>query len=1233
MFEIRDDQIDAMRASMRAAFPDSVLRDLLESGCDATRTNSSVVTTDERGFETRMHFRDDGLPDRVVMPSGFTYRFEHDERGRMSGLEPRGNALVRFTRDESDRITAVSREGIDHYDFEYDDSGRVVAIGYPDGTRKRWERDESGQVTAVVDRTGARTLHERDADGQLLAVVDPLGRATRFDSAGGTLLGVEFPDGTREDYWYDEERSTAVVTGRDGEPVVQALDEVGAISGVYSIDGSFVEYDYAADGSLASATNDSGTVGFSCDDVAGIDKERTAQGVTRVRRDADGRWTEMATPFGDTIRYEYDADGRLIGMRDWSGRASQFVWAKDGSLAEVRLPNGLVEKRRYSQHARLSHATVGIKGAKPLSEQRYRYDSCGRLVEIADDGVDNPWTKSLSYDPESRLLAVRDGDGTVVESFQHDAKGNIVRDGELDVEVGPMDDIRRHGDRELEYDALGNIAALPSPRGRLHCRFAKDGSLRETELNGTTVRYEYDALGRRTLKTDGTRTWRFGWFGQQLIWEQYQNEPSAEWVRRDYLYLPNTPEPFAFREHGRCYYLQNDARGAVIRVFRDDGVLVWSARYDAFGEAHVEVARVRQPLRLVGQYLDEETGLHHQIVRYYCPWLKTYISREPRWVEPEARNYAYCNNDPYNFVDPTGGFVFCLLAAVAAVAVGAVVGGVAAAMSGGDWRAGAVRGALSTAGAIIGFALGGPVGATVGGVIGSGLGGFAGSVTQQYLDGEPICWKCALTEGAVAAAFDLALLGLGKIPGVKSAARAIGRVLAGKAGALKAWAGPAVSRAARFLGRAAKGGAERMGKAIARNAPAVRRAAANLAARGRAAVARQAGQVKQAMEREASRIARRAPKLAAQARQGAERAAERAVAAGRQLRDGAVKLGGQMREGFETQVAPRIQAAATRARDSMKRFGESISGKAAPYRPRAQRVWDQFKQDFEGGHGHPHFHGPKMQQVEQFAAHEAGHHANREFIAKYTARKWAEHKVIALSGLPAYHGPGHHGGHGEHGEGHGEQHGEEHGGHEQAHGEEHPAEHDEHAAPHPEHPASPQASEGFAAARLTDECEHDNNVKSGSQDTVIGKQPAARLGDQVTSCVRCLSPPGKIVTGSKTVFINSVAAARVSDQVECGGADEPPPPGKHPPVTPYVVKKEDDYVGAVFRDDAFLIEEEEPDEDGTPPPPDEQPERKPMSFLDGLSLDLDPGSAIITGEQDGGNNTIAQGEQTVIVGG
>jgi RHS repeat-associated protein len=787
VLEIREDQIELFRAAVRAGLPDAILRELRAAGVDARAAKGAVALTDRRNFVTRIEFREDGAPEQLVLPSGERYRFDLDDAGRLTALSHSGGGRIELQRDEEGHIIGVSQPGTEGYGFSYQGE-RLAALRGPDGRERRFEYDADGRLTATVDRAGARTEYLRAEDGTLREVRDPLGRTTLYETEGGALSAIVHPDGTREEFGFDPNARVGVVTRRDGGRVKHELDHTGALSSVTWPDGRRVEVDVDEHQRLRAVHDADSTVRFE-DDRKTI-REKTADGIVRTHHDPEGRVTRLVTPQGDEVGYEYDEDGRLASVVDWEGRRHSFGYGPDGTVREIRYGNGLVEMQRYGSAARLECARVSDK-ERTVSEQRYRYDACARLTEIEDLERNHGWLRRLAYDAEDRLTSVVDSSVTALERFEYDAKGNMIRDGSLDLEVGPMDQPLRRGTQPIAYDANGNIVDLPGPFGSIRCVFGPDGTLRETRLGQHTVRYEYDALGRRVLKTDGVRSWHYGWHGHQLLWEDYQEAPGARGVRRDYLWSPDGFVPLAFREGGRTYWIQCDARGAPIRVFRQDRSVVWSARYDSFGGATVDVEHVRQPWRLMGQYHDDETGLHHSHCRYYSPHIKSYLSRDPLWYEPGAANYSYAKNSPYTYADPFGG-PFFLLAAVAAVAIGAVVGAVIAAATGGDPIAGAVEGAVGVAGAIVGGIvggmIGGPVGMVAGGMAGSALGAAAGSLTENLRRGEPLCVPCALKAAGVALAVDVALLGLGKIPGVRQVARRLGNKLASKGQALKRWA-------------------------------------------------------------------------------------------------------------------------------------------------------------------------------------------------------------------------------------------------------------------------------------------------------------------------------------------------------------------------------------------------------------------------------------------------------------
>jgi RHS repeat-associated protein len=793
MLNIRQEQMDTLPASVRAQCPQRFLEDLKAQGIDAKKEAESgdVVATDARGYQTRMAFQADGLPATLTKPSGLQYQFEHDAQGRLAAIIYPGGERVEMQRNAKGNITQLSRPELLAYHFQHDAEGRVQTVNYPDNTQISYTYETGNQPSAMTDRAGATYRYADNGH----TITDPLGRRVVYDTdAQGALKTIHFPDGSKEEYAFDPDLNQAVIIARDGKPVALTSSEIKndygdkvTITNVAWSDNTFVKFEFDEPGNITVAKNHAQTITYSFDDKGHPLSAATGDETLSYNYDADGHLTELTTPAGDKIGYEYDEDGRITIIRDWEGRENKIVYAENGTLAQIQYGNGLVETQEYARVGRLKQARVTDSRGE-LCVQSYDYDLCERLTDISDTwGKQAEQHRHLEYDAESRVLAEIDTDtNQLLASFAYDVKGNMTQCDGAGITVGVMDEPLNYGAYQIDYDDLGNMVRLPSTHGDIHCTFSANGTLREAKISDRTIQFEYDAFGRRILKTDGQMTWHYGWSGNQLLWEDYQAHPNAAVIRRDYLYWPNSVTPIAFREAGQTYWLQTDARGAVIRAFDEKGTIVWHGIYDSFGKANIQVAEIRQPWRLMGHYHDDETGLHYNFARYYSPYLKSYLSQDPSWSKAGATNYSYARNDPWNRVDPFGYFAF-LLAAAGAVVVGAAVGAAVEYFTGGDPVAGAVEGGIAGLGVALG-ALGGPVGMFVGGLIGSAAGAFAGSLVKQARNGDEVSIECGLAAAGTAALFDIALLGLGKIPGVKKVVKKIGSKLADAVAPLQKWA-------------------------------------------------------------------------------------------------------------------------------------------------------------------------------------------------------------------------------------------------------------------------------------------------------------------------------------------------------------------------------------------------------------------------------------------------------------
>ena len=164
----------------------------------------------------------------------------------------------------------------------------------------------------------------------------------------------------------------------------------------------------------------------------------------------------------------------------------------------------------------------------------------------------------------------------------------------------------------------------------------------------------------------------FFWLGDKLLTECHADDanfhPSVVNNERDkannyrcrsYVY---TPDGHGFSplaqingrgRGGKIYYYCNDQLGTPQELVTAQGEIVWSAVYKSYGNLAIDYQTVPQPLRLPGQYFDEESGLHYNRYRYYDPHCARYISQDPIGLAGGENAYSYVAN-PISRIDPLG---------------------------------------------------------------------------------------------------------------------------------------------------------------------------------------------------------------------------------------------------------------------------------------------------------------------------------------------------------------------------------------------------------------------------------------------------------------------------------------------------------------------------------------------------------------------------------------------------
>ncbi|WP_066363829.1 RHS repeat protein [Herbidospora mongoliensis] len=477
------------------------------------------VIVDDQGRTVTLHRDTGGLITKIVDPLGAqAATFLYDLAGRPVRHTDAAGGITVFRWDDDDRLTALEDPAGGVLAFTYE--GRAVtAIHW--GTGRLTFAYSPGRTT-VTDAAGRVSVHDFDEKGRLVALgdgrrwawdlleeeTDALGgvfgraydegrltvlRLPTGEESGATYSPLTGPDnGTAQRTVLRDPAGRELILERDGDGrLVRALVPGRAepldirtyhpIHGrpltVTDGNGHTTSFGYDAAGNLTTVTPPAplGPIRYAYDGLSRIVGVTDGDG-RRVgyRHDPSGRLTEVVDEATGTVLASFSHDGLgRVTRRSGPGWSYAHTWTATGA------------------GPRISRAVRTTDG-EPAEELRYDHAPDGELLAVTTPGG----TTRYTYDDRGRPATVTTPGGHVAR-LTHDAAGRLIR---VDLGVAVQ---------EIEFDASGRRTALtvrgPDGEPRLASRYTHDGGLlRSAEIDGRTVGYAYDELGRlvRAGETD-----------------------------------------------------------------------------------------------------------------------------------------------------------------------------------------------------------------------------------------------------------------------------------------------------------------------------------------------------------------------------------------------------------------------------------------------------------------------------------------------------------------------------------------------------------------------------------------------------------------------------------------------------------------------------------------------------------------------------------------------------------
>jgi RHS repeat-associated protein len=372
--------------------------------------------------------------------------------------------------------------------------------------------------------------------------------------------------------------------------------------------------------------------------------------------DAGGRLSSITYPGGNVVTQSYTPRGQISGISLDGGTVASYEYNPVGATTAKTYENGLSALYRYDAAQRL----IGLehrRGLDLLAKIDYTLDSVGNRTAKTQSLL-NPLTENYAYDAVDQLIQAKYGTSRTV-GYQYDAVGN--RQGVTEnCTTAPYTANADNGYTSVggiatETDLNGNMVSVP---GGTYSYDAQNRLVSAT-VNGLTTEFTYDSRNRVVRRTSPNGTLNLTYSGWNLIEER---NVGGE-LEQTYVHGAGTDEMLVKVSSSGPAYYHHDGLGSTIALTGENGELLESYRYDAFGAVSVMNAsgsalpaspRGNRFLFTGREWLGQ-VGIYDYRNRVYSASLGRFLQADPiRFSAGDVNLYRYVSNNPVNYRDSLG---------------------------------------------------------------------------------------------------------------------------------------------------------------------------------------------------------------------------------------------------------------------------------------------------------------------------------------------------------------------------------------------------------------------------------------------------------------------------------------------------------------------------------------------------------------------------------------------------
>ncbi|MET7767438.1 putative T7SS-secreted protein [Nocardia sp. NPDC005366] len=640
-----------------------------------------VTVTDAYGATTRIQRDPFGRPATVTDPLGAITRYEWTPEGKPARRIDPDRHHESWTYDgENNLLTHTNRAGL-LTRYTYGGHDKVAARTDPDGSVHRYFYNTERQLTAVINPLGQRWTYEYDLTGRLIAETDYTGATTRYTHhRTGRIATVTPATGITRHHRYDILCNLTSITADSGEYLTYTHDPAGriltAVNGTDETITHTIEFTYTPTGRVATQKLDDQPALINEYDTRGRRTRRTAPSgaITTWRHDILGRTSSLSNG-GHTVNFTHDRSGRLVRWQ----------------VGEVQIDRILTSTGELEGQEVTGFPATGLTldfGDGPprpapfrIRRDDYTYRPDNFLATHTTQQRDTAEAHTVySLDPVGRINAIT-CDSTLVEAYEYDGLSNITaglaeRGDNLTGSSTPAqlesreyhDNLLvRDGRNHYSYDPAGRLIRKTATRDAhkpevWHYRYNAFDQLTDIYTpDGQWWQYTHDALGRRVsksrIRSDDTHPYiaaEFFWDGTKLLAEySHDFARTTQWIYRPRTFTPILQTHTSRGRTPTALAVLESRPGALSDLIEPATCTVLGhSRTNTWGQTSWH-GNKSTPMRLPGQYYDEESGYHYNLFRTYDPTSGRYLTLDPLGLIPAANPNAYPRN-PSRWADPLG---------------------------------------------------------------------------------------------------------------------------------------------------------------------------------------------------------------------------------------------------------------------------------------------------------------------------------------------------------------------------------------------------------------------------------------------------------------------------------------------------------------------------------------------------------------------------------------------------